>query len=145
MSSCNMKCSGNQAETCGGPNALLVFYSGVAPQAPPAGPTVLQAYGIWNYLGCYTDQVAARTLLTGVPVQGGPVTPQRCMDACQSAATPFKYAGVEYAGVSFMLLYLDLHPLIYVPNSNAVNPFHPRGCRTPYLHRHFHSLWGCSL
>ncbi len=142
MSSCNMKCSGDQTETCGGPNALLVFSSGAAPPAP-AGPTVLQTYGVWQSLGCYTDTVAARTLLTGMAVQGGSVTPQRCIDAC--AVKPYKYAGVEYAEVSLMLLYLDLHPLIYVPNSNAVNPFHPRACRTPYLHRHFHSLWGCPL
>ena len=124
MSSCNMACSGDASEKCGGPNALLVFYSGVAPPAGGAGPTVLQTYGLWNSLGCYTDQVAARTLANEVTVQGGPVTPQRCMDACRAAATPFKYAGMEYAGVSLMLLSDDSHPLTHMPTSNAVNPFH---------------------
>lgn len=106
MTSCNMACSGSPGEICGGSNALLVFYSGVAPAAP-TGATVLQTYGAWNSLGCYTDSVAARTLANMVIVQGGPVTPQRCMDACRAAATPFLYAGMEYAGVSLML-YLSI-------------------------------------
>ena len=114
MTSCNMPCSGNAAEVCGGGNALLVFSSGAANPPPPSGgPTELSEYGLWDSLGCYTDTVAARTLLTQVGVAGGPMTPQRCMDACQSAATPFHFAGVEYATVSFTLLSLNLHQLIF--------------------------------
>jgi len=112
MSSCNMPCSGNAGEICGGPNALLVSYSGGNAGPAPGAPTVLPQYGNWHSLGCYTDG-PQRTLLTGMPVQGGAMTPQRCMDACHSAAPPFQFAGVEYAGVSFMLLSLDLHPLIF--------------------------------
>ena len=101
MGSCNMACSGNSAQSCGGSNALLVFYSGVDPGPPPAPPSVLSSYGLWNSLGCYTDSVVARTLLTPIGVDGA-VTPQRCMDACHSGATPFRFAGVEYAEVSFL-------------------------------------------
>jgi hypothetical protein len=35
------------------------------------------------------------------------------MDACHSAPAPFQFAGVEYAGVSLILLTLDLHPLMF--------------------------------
>jgi hypothetical protein len=45
MSSCNMPCSGNSAELCGGGNALLVFYSGVDPGPPP---------GTWSQVGCFS-------------------------------------------------------------------------------------------
>jgi hypothetical protein len=113
MSSCNMPCSGKPTEFCGGSNALLVSYSGVPPGSAPApgAPTVLQQYGNWHSIGCYTDSTAARTLLTGMGVNGA-VTPQRCLDACRSAPTPFQFAGVEFAVVSPPLLSLDLHPLI---------------------------------
>jgi len=133
MSSCNMPCSGNAAESCGGGNALLVFYSGVDPGPPPASPTVLPAYGQWQSLGCYTDSVAARTLLTEMVVAGGAVTPQRCMDACQSASSPFRFAGVEYAEVSHIFSF-RYPPTNILPNSNAVIPFRARARHTPYLH-----------
>lgn len=54
MGSCNMACSGNSGETCGGSNALLVFYSGVDPGPAPAAPTELKAYDLWVSIGCWT-------------------------------------------------------------------------------------------
>ena len=104
-----MPCAGNSAESCGGSNALLIFYSGVDPRLAPAAPFELPSYGLWESLGCYTDDVATRTLLTPIDVDGGAVTPQRCMDACHSSATPFRFAGVESGEVSFVFLSLDFH------------------------------------
>lgn len=112
MSSCNMPCSGNSGENCGGSNALLVFYSGVDPGPPQGGPTALPSYGQWNSLGCYTDNVATRTLLNQVGVNGA-MTPQLCLDACHSASPPYQLAGVEYAGVSLTFISFDPHPLIF--------------------------------
>jgi hypothetical protein len=49
---CNMACLGNSAETCGGPNRLDLYqYSGASLEMKK-----------WNFLGCYSDSVAARTL-----------------------------------------------------------------------------------
>lgn len=112
MSSCNMSCSGNAGENCGGNNALLVFYSGVDPGPPPAGPTALPSYGQWNSLGCYTDSVATRTLLNQVGVNGA-MTPQKCLDACHSASPTYQFAGLEYAGVSLTFVSFAPHPLIF--------------------------------
>ena len=55
LADCFMPCSGNNNETCGGPNRLNVFsYSAFPP------PVVVQSVngtqnGLWTYRGCYTS------------------------------------------------------------------------------------------
>ncbi|KAH0543417.1 hypothetical protein FGG08_002275 [Glutinoglossum americanum] len=93
--SCNMGCSGNAAEACGGPNRLTLFHSGQTPPSTNPGP------GLWSSLGCYTqrrDSIAGRTLTTGTGTAGGggALTVALCTSACQAAG--YTYAGVEYAG-----------------------------------------------
>ncbi|GFZ47912.1 hypothetical protein JCM24511_05659 [Saitozyma sp. JCM 24511] len=61
----------------------------------PTGPVTVQSVGLWNFLGCYTDSTAARTL--GFPIgTNGQVTIESCTAACQNAG--YKYAGAEYSG-----------------------------------------------
>jgi WSC domain len=52
----------------------------------------------WNYLGCYTDSVQARTLSYSMAVTGGPtnMTQENCRIACAQAG--YIFAGVEYSG-----------------------------------------------
>lgn len=61
--------------------------------APTTSPT---ANG-WTFLGCYTDSVSARTLLTQASVPGGAaaMTVEACQTACSGLG--FVLAGVEYA------------------------------------------------
>lgn len=94
---CNMACSGNSTEVCGGPNRLTVFTSGNAGGSSSSGPSVNPGPAGWGSLGCYTDSTGARTLTTGVAVTGGAsaMTVALCTSACKSNG--FKYAGVEYA------------------------------------------------
>jgi hypothetical protein len=74
---CNMGCSGNAGETCGGPNRLDVYAAGPA----------------WVSLGCYTDQPYERTLTTVGNYQGL-LTIEICLATCQAGG--FVYAGMEY-------------------------------------------------
>lgn len=81
-SDCNMACSGNGGEKCGGPSRLNVYRT--APQNNPQ----------WKSLGCVSDVVNARTLSVTMPVQGG-VTTESCQQACQAAGYPI--AGTEFS------------------------------------------------
>ena len=87
-----MSCSGNSSEACGGPNRLTVFYANKAPPVTDPGPPG------WGSLGCYSDNVGARTLLTVMPTTGGAgaLTVALCTSACH--ASNYIYAGVEYGG-----------------------------------------------
>lgn len=51
----------------------------------------------WNFLGCYTDSVSARTLGNTIAVSGG--TGATTIEACQAAchALGYSLAGVEYS------------------------------------------------
>ena len=63
-SECNMLCTGNNTQYCGGPNRLNLYnYTGTPPTAPPPPPpppganpvyTVSDLAGNWTYNGCWT-------------------------------------------------------------------------------------------
>lgn len=86
-SDCDMACSGDSTEACGGP-ARLSVYSNVVQGAPQVNPGV---GGFVSY-GCVADSVAERTLPNGVQVQG-PMTVALCVSACQAGG--YAFAGVE--------------------------------------------------
>ncbi|KAF9559523.1 WSC-domain-containing protein [Agrocybe pediades] len=90
-SDCNMACSGNSQELCGGPVRMNIFQSNKPP--PVIVQNVTVGTGLWTYEGCFTDSVLARTLGTGVNIPGG-TTAESCIAACQ-AAGPFTFAGLE--------------------------------------------------
>jgi glucan 1,3-beta-glucosidase len=109
-----MACAGNAAETCGGPDRLDLysFTSGTAPAtstkaSTSASPSASASAG-WNFRGCYTDSVAARTLgnFEQVSVGAAAMTVQACQSACQ--ALGFTISGVEYADECCRLLYFIL-------------------------------------
>ncbi|KAL2063582.1 hypothetical protein VTL71DRAFT_5387 [Oculimacula yallundae] len=89
---CNVPCSGNATEPCGGPNRLNLFWNG------QTGPTTNPGPGLWEFAGCYTEGVIGRTLDHGVAVVGGGnnMSVSNCVTACQGAG--YKLAGVEYSG-----------------------------------------------
>ncbi|WPH02215.1 Hypothetical protein R9X50_00507000 [Acrodontium crateriforme] len=95
ITDCNMACSGNSTEACGGGNRLNVFWSG---QQPPAAPVTNPGVGGWSSLGCYSDNVNGRALPNGVGTTGGAssLTIALCTQACNAAG--YTYAGAEYAG-----------------------------------------------
>lgn len=80
---CNMPCSGNTSETCGGSNRINVY------RFTPSGSFVP--------IGCYTDSRSNRTLgfvgdFPGAKEEGMIIEP--CQGACQNAG--YVFAGVEF-------------------------------------------------
>lgn len=90
---CNMACSGDSTQVCGGPNRLSVYSStSSSPPGTNPGPPG------WTSVGCYSDQVRYRTLSARPNTPGGSdaLTVAVCTAACQ--AQSFVLAGLEYAG-----------------------------------------------
>ncbi len=82
---CNMACSGNSGENCGGGNRLdLYSYN-----------TTIGTKA-WSSLGCYVDSGTSRTLGYNQVVPGGGSTTsvEICQGLCHDAG--FVLAGVEY-------------------------------------------------
>lgn len=100
-SDCNMACSGNSAEACGGP-ARLSVYSNPVQGAPGVNPGVSG----WLSQGCVADSVSARTLPSLTQVSG-PMTVAKCIAACQ--ADSYTLAGVEVK-LSYPLPYPPARP-----------------------------------
>ncbi|KAJ7635293.1 galactose oxidase [Roridomyces roridus] len=90
ITDCNMACTGDPAESCGGPGRLNVFWSGVP---PPALPSIPDSIGPWVSLGCFSDNVGGRAL-TATPVDGQ-VSLDTCTTACFNAGMPL--SGTEFA------------------------------------------------
>jgi hypothetical protein len=82
-SQCNMGCSYNSSEACGGPNLLTVYY---ANKPAPQGPFTNPGPPGWTSYGCWTDG-APRTLANAVQVTGGGdnMTVAACTSACSAA------------------------------------------------------------
>ncbi|KAF2691893.1 copper radical oxidase [Lentithecium fluviatile CBS 122367] len=92
---CNMACAGNATEACGGPSRLTLFNTTIPPG--PTGPFVNPGVNGFRSLGCYSDDVGARTLPVGVATTGGAqaLTVALCTSACSAGG--YLYAGVEYS------------------------------------------------
>jgi hypothetical protein len=94
---CDMACTGNATEQCGGPNRLNLFHNDSI-VAPTSGPATNAGPPGWGFIGCYTDSVTARTLTANGASAGGggALTVALCTQACQ--AEGYILAGVEYSG-----------------------------------------------
>jgi hypothetical protein len=93
---CDMACTGNASEACGGPNRLTLFYSGV--NNTVTGPIVNPGPPGWKSLGCYNDSVGTRTLLDNPQTPGGTanLSIALCTQAC--GAGGYNISGAEYGG-----------------------------------------------
>ncbi|KAK1633545.1 WSC domain-containing protein, partial [Colletotrichum phormii] len=88
---CNMLCSGNSSEYCGGPNRINVYQASAKPKAASVMPSG------WAEKGCLKDNVLGRALTVNVGVVGGTqnMSVGGCVSACSAAGYPI--AGVEYS------------------------------------------------
>ncbi|QIW96711.1 hypothetical protein AMS68_002229 [Peltaster fructicola] len=96
-SDCNMACTGDSTQPCGGPDRLNLFWNGTVTNAPPKiVPIVSPGSGDFSSVGCYTDDVNARALAKKLDTAGGAsrTTAATCIDACNNAN--YTLAGVEY-------------------------------------------------
>ena len=110
ITQCNMACSGNGAEYCGGPNRLNMYASNStrssstsapassqgsssATSATPTstGPSVVQSVGKYAFQGCYSEATNSRAL-TGATFVNNLMTVEMCATDCAS----YTWFGVEY-------------------------------------------------
>ncbi|KDR71967.1 hypothetical protein GALMADRAFT_74419 [Galerina marginata CBS 339.88] len=124
-STCNMPCTGNADEICGGAGGLNIFKNADAtgisppPPPPPSTGTIVQAIGPFEYKGCYQDGVngAPRSLRTQLSVAGG-VTAESCTAACK--ASGFQVAGLEFGKECWCDSYMTLAVLTSDTDCNVV-------------------------
>lgn len=104
---CNMACSGNNSETCGGSNRINIF-SFTPAIATTVTPTASISFGTGSTsfppqpspyfvsTGCYTDSRSNRTLgiVGDFPGAHGNMTLEPCKGACRNAG--YMFAGVEF-------------------------------------------------
>jgi len=87
-SGCDMTCSGDTAEICGGSAHMSLFATDTAtPATTVMNPTISN----YTYAGCWTDSVATR-VLTGNSKADDLMTVEMCAQHC----TGFGIFGVEY-------------------------------------------------
>lgn len=81
-SKCQMDCSGNAAEKCGGPGALSLYHTGTLKTyaAPAAQKTDLP--GNWVYQGCYSDNVNDKRALFWQSILTTNNTATSCLNLC---------------------------------------------------------------
>jgi hypothetical protein len=96
-SNCAMKCSGNDAQICGGPG-LLSMYSTSAPRLA-AVPVIKKTElpGSWSWKGCYSDAVGNRAFgPNGVETESLTLnSAEYCLNYCASLG--YDAAGTEYS------------------------------------------------
>ncbi|KAJ3887188.1 WSC domain-containing protein, partial [Lentinula edodes] len=92
-SDCNMPCTGDPSQTCGGPNLIDVYWDGDS-TIPSSPPTLYKSY--WSYSGCFVDDTSQRTLSQQVQPYSGSVSPQSCADTC--AFYGYTVMGTEFGG-----------------------------------------------
>jgi hypothetical protein len=104
---CNMHCSGNNSETCGGSNRINIysFTPATSTTATPITATTFAATSTsspaqpspyFESIGCYTDARSNRTLgfVGDFPGAYGNMTIEPCQWACRNAH--YMFAGVEF-------------------------------------------------
>ncbi|OQO10992.1 hypothetical protein B0A48_05247 [Cryoendolithus antarcticus] len=86
---CSMPCAGNSSQICGNGDRLSIYSNGGDTSKPSTNPGPPG----WSFLSCYTDSSAARTLGTGMSLNGA-TTVASCTAACGRAG--YAMAGLEY-------------------------------------------------
>ena len=87
---CNMVCSGNSSELCGGSSRLSIYNS-----TSYVPPTTVKQVGTYVSIGCYNEASQGRILSGASYVNATGMTVESCVNYCSAAGAT--YAGVEYA------------------------------------------------
>ncbi|PPQ90243.1 hypothetical protein CVT25_013002 [Psilocybe cyanescens] len=120
---CDMPCTGNANEVCGGAGGLSVFVNADATSSPPPPPppppssgSIKQTVGVFKYKGCFQDGVngAPRSLRNQLSVASG-VTAETCTTACKAAG--YALAGLEFGQECWCDSYMPL--AVSTPDSDC--------------------------
>jgi hypothetical protein len=93
QSKCNMPCSGNKQQICGGSSAISLFNNTMYTPRIPQKISLSQSGFSFNYQGCYSDQGSPRTL-GAYSVSQSTNSVDICVQLCYSKG--YAWAGVEY-------------------------------------------------
>ena len=112
VTQCDMTCSGDSTEYCGGPNRLNMYQKAISSSAASAssgastavkttstataGPTAVQNVGNYVFQGCYSEATNSRAL-TGAAYVNSTMTIEMCAADCKG----FSIFGVEYGQECF--------------------------------------------
>ncbi|KAF8437730.1 WSC domain-containing protein [Terfezia claveryi] len=98
---CDLQCSGDTTQVCGGTNGYASFYYDAARYDPvtkafdgvvgKGTPHIVQSTKNFTYQGCYSEATGGRAL-TGKSISSVNVNVQFCADYCEA----YTYFGVEY-------------------------------------------------
>ena len=89
---CNMACSGNTSEICGGRSRISVY--NLTTYVPP---TTVKSVGTYVSQGCYLEATTGRLLSGPSYTNKTGMTVESCVAFCAGQKIPLAYAGVEYA------------------------------------------------
>lgn len=105
-SKCNMACSGNSSQTCGGSNAISMYNNTlyVRPSNPDPVNVPNQAGVQYSYVGCYAEPGTARALgstssLGSFATESSTLTVEACAALCFSKG--YNWMGVENGNQCF--------------------------------------------
>ncbi|KAK8049286.1 hypothetical protein PG994_011016 [Apiospora phragmitis] len=88
---CNLKCAGNNSETCGGDSSVAIYKDTTFPDI------TAQTTGAYTSLGCYTDDGNGRPVFFRQDsLSSSNLTTKACMQSCLAGGFP--YAATEFAG-----------------------------------------------
>ncbi|KAK8026907.1 G3BP-like protein [Apiospora marii] len=87
---CNLKCSGNNAQTCGGDSSVLVYKDNTFPDI------TTQTTDAYASLGCYTDSGTKPVFFRQDSLSSGNLTTKACLQTCLNGRFP--YAATEFGG-----------------------------------------------
>jgi len=93
-SQCNMECSGNPDEKCGGPNRLSVWSSQDPVKVVKKPEPTETVDGGWKYQGCLVDPQGAARVFPWQLVNTTGNSPEWCLGQCKKFG--YMAAGLEY-------------------------------------------------
>lgn len=97
-SQCNMDCSGDEWEICGGSDRLNMYQMNATLYKPPPVPTTYPGDSYSEYIGCYTEATNQRALSSKSYSSTTNMTAQNCEAFC---GTSYTYFGVEWSQQCF--------------------------------------------
>ncbi|KAI0059609.1 WSC-domain-containing protein [Artomyces pyxidatus] len=97
LTECDFPCSGNSSEVCGAANRMNIFFSGDVDAIPVVLSPITLGSDNWITLGCFTDNVNARTFPHLAPTTFlGESTAEEVLCAEYCDIQGYYYAGLEY-------------------------------------------------
>ncbi|PPQ82515.1 hypothetical protein CVT26_013009 [Gymnopilus dilepis] len=115
---CNMACTGDSSEVCGGSNAITIFQHAqsattsatststtTTPALAPT-PTIVKNVGTFEYKGCFVDRPDNQPRVIGTQLTIASVSAETCTAACKAAGFPL--AGLEFGQECWCAQYMSM-------------------------------------